>query len=78
MNTLKEIKDTTTSDDATLKIREASRAICFDENNLVPLLFVSKYNYHKLPGGGIDKTENKEQALKRECREEIGSEIEVQ
>jgi len=30
--------------------REAARAILFDDNNMIPLLFVSKYNYHKLPG----------------------------
>jgi len=58
MELLKEIKDKKfPKDQATLKIRKASRAILFDENGLIPLLFVSKYNYHKLPGGGIDAGE---------------------
>ncbi|TKJ17156.1 ADP-ribose pyrophosphatase [Candidatus Woesearchaeota archaeon B3_Woes] len=78
MEILKEIKDKEFPDDeSTLRIREASRAILFDENELIPLLFVSKFNYHKLPGGGIDEGEDKEKALVRECLEEVGSEIEV-
>jgi len=78
MELLKEIKDKELpEDESTLKIREASRAILFDENGLIPLLFVSKYNYHKLPGGGIDEGEDRHQALARECLEEVGSEIEV-
>ncbi len=59
------------------KRRKASRAVLFDENNLVPLLFVSKHNYHKLPGGGIDNGEDKIQALLRECLEEVGCEIQI-
>ncbi len=78
MELLKEIKDTEfPEDESNLKIREASRAVLFDENSLVPLLFVSKDNYHKLPGGGIDEGEDQAKALIRECVEEIGSEIEV-
>ena len=78
MELLKEIKDKEfPKDELTLKIREASRAILFDEDNLIPLLFVAKYNYHKFPGGGIDEGEDKTQALVRECLEEVGSEIKV-
>lgn len=58
-------------------LREASRAILFDNNNRIPLLFVAKHHYHKLPGGGIDDGENRKDTLIRECREEIGAEIEV-
>ena len=64
-------------DESKLNTREASRAVLFDENNLIPLLFVSKYNHHKLQRGGIDLEEDKEKALIRECLEEIGCEIKI-
>jgi len=73
MDILTEIKD---GESPILKIREASRAILFDENSLIPLLFVSKYHYHKLPGGGIEDNESKEKALIREIKEETGSTFE--
>jgi len=78
MEILKEIKDKEIpSDGSAYKIREASRAVLFDEKGMVPLLFVSKHNYHKLPGGGIDPGEDRENALAREAREEVGSEIKI-
>lgn len=59
------------------RIREAARAIVFDENNLVALIHSTKNRYYKLPGGGVEKGENYETALKRECQEEIGCEVEI-
>lgn len=59
------------------KIREAARAIVFDGNKNVALLHATKNNYYKLPGGGIEIGEDKIEALKRECLEEIGCDIEV-
>jgi len=78
MKILKEIKDKEfPSDESTLRHREASRAVLFDENGQIPLMFVSRHNYYKLPGGGIDEGESREQALIREIKEEVGSEIEI-
>jgi 8-oxo-dGTP diphosphatase len=57
--------------------RDAARAIVFDENKLVALLYVSNEKYYKLPGGGIEGLEDVEKTLHRECLEEIGSEIDV-
>jgi 8-oxo-dGTP pyrophosphatase MutT (NUDIX family) len=59
------------------EIRNAARAIVFDENNLVALLHATKHDYYKLPGGGIEKGETNEMAVKRECLEEIGCKIEI-
>jgi 8-oxo-dGTP diphosphatase len=57
--------------------RIAARAIILDLNNNIALLSVSKNNYHKLPGGGLEGRENIEEALKREIKEEVGCEIEI-
>lgn len=59
------------------RTREAGRAVVFDEENNLALLRVSKENYYKLPGGGIEEGEDKMIALYRECQEEIGCDIEV-
>lgn len=62
---------------ATYRVREAARAIVLDEENKVALLYVGKYNYYKLPGGGIDDGEDPLLALQRECLEEIGCNVGV-
>ena len=62
---------------AKYKTREAARAIVFDDDNLIALLHATKNFYYKLPGGGIEAGETKEDALKRECKEEIGCNVEI-
>lgn len=59
------------------KERFAARAVVFDKDKNVALLHVSKHNYYKLPGGGMEKGEDIAEALKRECLEEIGCNVEV-
>jgi len=61
----------------TYHVREAARAIVVDENSMIALLHVSKKNYYKLPGGGLDDKEDILTALGRECQEEIGCDVEV-
>jgi 8-oxo-dGTP diphosphatase len=56
--------------------REAVRAILFDGSK-VALVNVTKNRYYKLPGGGIERDENKEVALAREVAEEIGCQITI-
>lgn len=59
------------------EIRKASRAVLINEINKIAILYVSKDGYYKLPGGGIEKNETVEEALRREVYEEVGSDIEV-
>ena len=58
-------------------LREAARAIVMDDEGKIALLHAVKHNYYKLPGGGIEADEDQVKGLKRECREEIGSDIEI-
>ncbi len=58
------------------KVRKAARAVLFEKDKTA-LLFVSKHNYHKIPGGGIESDENIKIALSREIVEETGCTAEV-
>lgn len=59
------------------KPRLAARGVVFDQNNNVAILPVSNHDYYKLPGRGIEEDEDKVQAFRRECLEEIGSDVEL-
>lgn len=79
MGLLKEIyeSDINTTDGDTrqaafYKIRKAARAVIFNNNDEIALLFVSKDDYHKLPAGGIESGESIAEALNREILEETG------
>lgn len=67
----------TAEESAAYTTREAARAVVFDAEGKIGLLDVSKWHYHKLPGGGFEEGEDAVSALRRECREEIGCEIEI-
>lgn len=58
-------------------LREAVRAVVVDDQNKIAILHVSRDGYYKLPGGGVDDGEDHMTALKRECLEEIGCNVEV-
>ncbi len=55
---------------------EFARAV-LREGNKIALLYVSNYNYYKLPGGRIEKGEDIEGALRREIKEETGCTMEI-
>jgi 8-oxo-dGTP pyrophosphatase MutT (NUDIX family) len=74
ITTISDVKDIESKE---FRLREAARGIFFDENNLIPILKVKKYNYHKLPGGGIDHGEEIIEGLKRELLEETRCEINI-
>ncbi len=59
------------------KYRKAVRGVVLDDEDKVGLIFVARHNYYKLPGGGAEGSESDEDALKRECLEEIGCNVKV-
>ncbi len=59
------------------KLRKAARAVVFDDERRIALLYVARDGYHKLPGGGVEKGERLLAALEREVLEETGCRIEV-
>lgn len=62
------------SDISKYNIRQAARGLVISGTKIA-LLFVSKYNYYKLPGGGIETGESLEQAFTREILEEVGCKV---
>ena len=78
MELIKEIYDDASEQytDHAYRIRKASRAVVINDRDEIALLFVTKGNYHKLPGGGIKSNETIYDALKREVEEEVGTLIE--
>jgi len=69
--------EATKVDASKFRKREAARAVVSDSDGKVALLRVGLYDYHKLPGGGVDEGEDVPTALERELLEEIGCKAEV-
>jgi 8-oxo-dGTP diphosphatase len=58
------------------ELRHCARGILL-RDGLIAVLYVSKWKYHKLPGGGVEEGEDFEQGFKREVREETGCDCTV-
>lgn len=52
--------------------RHASRGVLINNDGQVAMMELAAENLYKLPGGGLEKDENKEEAFVREIREETG------
>lgn len=63
--------------------REVARGIVFDERGRVAIHRVfrddafGRQGYFETPGGGVDDGESFEEALRRECLEELGAVVEI-
>ena len=57
------------------RFRKSARAVLLNDKNEVCLQHVTKWNYYKLPGGGVEIGETVEEALKREMKEEVGCDL---
>jgi len=58
-------------------IRNAGRAVVYNLDNKIAILHATKYNFHKLPGGGVENGEDIRTALERELLEELGCSVEI-
>lgn len=81
MELIKEIFDTdigeTIDEEASFRVKKNTRGVVFNANGQVAIIFVSKDNHHKLPGGVIGSGEEIVEALKREISADIGYGIKV-
>ncbi len=62
---------------AVFQRRQKTRGVIFDDKHNIALLHIESKGYYNLPGGGVEKGEDTRQGLIRECREEIGCDIEI-
>lgn len=57
------------------KFRKSARAVLLNDKGEVSIQHVTKWNYYKLPGGGVEIGETEKEALFREIMEEVGCDI---
>jgi 8-oxo-dGTP diphosphatase len=57
--------------------RYASRGVLIDEQMNVAMMCMSEPNLYKLPGGGVEGGETREESFLREIKEETGFEAEI-
>ncbi|XEC96607.1 NUDIX hydrolase [Paenibacillus tarimensis] len=57
--------------------RYASRGVLIDDLINVAMMYMSEPNLYKLPGGGLEEGETREESFLREIKEETGYEAEI-
>jgi len=58
--------------DGNYRLRKSARAVLRNKEGNIAVQYLQNYNFHKLPGGGVDTGETLEKAVTREVKEEVG------
>jgi ADP-ribose pyrophosphatase YjhB (NUDIX family) len=59
------------------ELRKSARAILLNAEGNMATQYLKTYDFHKLPGGGVDPGESVEEALLREVSEEVGCDCKI-
>lgn len=59
------------------ELRKSARAILLNESGKMATQHLRTYNFHKLPGGGVETGEEVKEALAREVLEEVGCSCDI-
>lgn len=65
------------SEPANYTTRKTAKGIVLDQHRKIALVSKKGSGFYFLPGGGVEEGETPEQALQRECGEEMGQSIKI-
>jgi 8-oxo-dGTP diphosphatase len=62
---------------ARFRRRRSVRGIVYDTDGTIALIHAENEGYYTLPGGGVEPEETFEEGIIRECKEEVGCDVQI-
>jgi 8-oxo-dGTP diphosphatase len=62
---------------AQFRRRRSVRGVVYDADGTIALIHAENEGYHTLPGGGVESEETFEEGIIRECKEEVGCDVQI-